>query len=303
MLKQQYIVFYFPLTPNIFRYYTPGPNKKSYYLNDSTQGKEKGGAMRSILVAAVAFMASLVFLTNFGGSWKDKDSTVSNETKGCQSSERPAGGMILSIHVEREQKEQAAKKPFLRSEIFDASENLESTEGLMEATGHLTIQTLEIKGGGPVLTQKKSNDDEEIVCIKKKLILYNRERIRDQLKKQALKLGLEPSLALSMAKVESGYDPNAVSPKGAIGVLQIMPELAWDFRISREMLFDPEINIRVGLSQIKSLLNRFDQDLELSLAAYNAGAGRVVKAGYKIPPIRETQAYVRKVKKTMENEV
>ena len=264
--------------------------------------------MRSILVAIVAFVASLVFLTNFGGSWKDKDSVVSNtiETKQCQSSqssEKPSEGVKLSMDVERPPEKQSAEGPLLRTEIMDTAEKLASSEGLMEGTGHLTIQAPEIEGGGPVSMDKKSKDDEEIVYIKKKLIIYNRANIREQLKKQARELGLEPRLALSMAKVESGYDPNAVSPKGAIGVLQVMPELAWDFEVSREMLFDPEINIRVGLSQIKSLLNRFDQDLDLSLAAYNAGASRVVKAGYKIPPIRETRAYVRKVKKTMENEV
>ena len=62
------------------------------------------------------------------------------------------------------------------------------------------------------------------------------------------------------------------------------------------MLFDPQVNIIIGLSWMKSLLHRFDQNLDLSLAAYNAGASRVVKAGYRIPSIKETQAYVRKVK-------
>jgi len=107
-----------------------------------------------------------------------------------------------------------------------------------------------------------------------------------------------------MAKVESKYDPKVVSPKGAVGVLQVMPQFAWhDFRVTKEMLFDPQMNIRVGLSRMKLLLDRFEQDLDLSLAAYNAGASRVVKADYKIPPIKETQDYVRKAKETMKNEI
>jgi hypothetical protein len=130
------------------------------------------------------------------------------------------------------------------------------------------------------------------------------EKIRNQIKTIAIELGLEPGLALSMAKVESGYDPKKVSPKGAVGVLQVMPKLAkHDFGITREMLFDPQINIIIGLSWMKSLLKRFGQNLDLSLAAYNAGASRVVKAGYRVPRIKETQAYVRKVKEHMENEV
>jgi soluble lytic murein transglycosylase-like protein len=103
-----------------------------------------------------------------------------------------------------------------------------------------------------------------------------------------------------MAKVESGYDPRAVSPKGAIGVLQLIPFfVCQEYEVSPEMLFDPEVNIRIGLSYMKSLLKRFDENLELSLAAYNAGARRVVEAGYDIPPIEETQEYVKKVKEAM----
>ncbi len=137
---------------------------------------------------------------------------------------------------------------------------------------------------------------------KKNLAKGKKEKIREQLKAIAIELGLDPSLALGMAKVESGYDPKRVSPKGAVGVLQVMPRLAkHSFGISRKMLFYPEINIRIGLSWMKSLLKRFDHNLDLSLAAYNAGASRVVRAGYKIPRIKETQAYVRKVKAAMKD--
>ena len=116
----------------------------------------------------------------------------------------------------------------------------------------------------------------------------------------AIELGLAPRLALSMAKVESGYDPRAVSPKGAIGVLQLSPFFVCEeYEVSPEMLFDPEVNIRIGLSYMKSLLERFDENLDLSLAAYNAGPRRVVEAGYDIPPIGETQEYVKKVKEAM----
>jgi len=132
----------------------------------------------------------------------------------------------------------------------------------------------------------------------------DREQIRKHLIEIAIELGIDPRLALSMAKVESGYDPSLVSPKGAVGVLQVMPQFVNpDYGITEEMLFDPYINIRVGLSKMKSLLKRFDHDLELSLAAYNAGASRVVKSGYRIPPIKETEAYVRKVKDIMENDI
>ena len=134
------------------------------------------------------------------------------------------------------------------------------------------------------------------------LDMHNEETIRKQLKAVAIELGLEPNLALGMAKVESGYNPKSVSPKGAVGVLQVMPRFAWhEFNVNRQLLFNPHVNIRLGLHRMKYLLKRFDQNLDLALAAYNAGASRVVNAGHSIPRIKETQNYVKKVRKAMKN--
>jgi soluble lytic murein transglycosylase-like protein len=134
--------------------------------------------------------------------------------------------------------------------------------------------------------------------------IYKRTMIKDRLRAVARELGLAPRLALSMAQVESGFNHKAVSPRGAIGVLQVMPSLASEhFEVDPEMLFDPEINIRVGLLHMKYLLERFDDNIDLSLAAYNAGVRRVIVAGYKVPPITETREYVRKVKAAMNDYV
>jgi hypothetical protein len=128
----------------------------------------------------------------------------------------------------------------------------------------------------------------------------NTATVIKKLRTVAMELGLSPRLALSMAKVESGYDHRAVSPKGAIGVLQILPQyVCQEYDITPDMLFDPDVNIRIGLAYMKYLLARFDANLDLSLAAYNAGPTRVVRAGYGIPPIEETRDYVRKVKEAM----
>ena len=128
----------------------------------------------------------------------------------------------------------------------------------------------------------------------------NTATIRKKLRTIAMQLGLAPRLALSMAKVESGYDHRAVSPKGAIGVLQLLPRyVCQEYDVTPDMLFDPDVNIRIGLEYMKWLLMRFNENLDLSLAAYNAGPRRVVEAGYGIPAIGETQDYVRKVKKAM----
>jgi len=128
----------------------------------------------------------------------------------------------------------------------------------------------------------------------------NRALIERQLRRIAREVGVAPRLALSMAKVESKFDTRAISPKGAIGVLQVMPHVAWEeYEVSAERLFEPDVNIRIGLTVMKSLLKRFDQNLDLSLAAYNAGPSKVVEAGYRVPPIRQTQEYVKRVKEAM----
>jgi len=133
-----------------------------------------------------------------------------------------------------------------------------------------------------------------------KIRTANRATVMKKLRTVAMELGLAPRLALSMAKVESGYDHKAVSPKGAIGVLQLLPQyVCQEYDITPDMLFDPDVNIRIGLAYMKYLLSRFDANLDLSLAAYNAGPTRVVRAGYGIPPIQETRDYVRKVKDAM----
>lgn len=127
--------------------------------------------------------------------------------------------------------------------------------------------------------------------------------IRKELVAASKELGLNPLLAFAMADVESGFDAAAVSSKGAIGVLQVMPDFALEEHgITRDMLFNPKVNIRIGLSMIKDLLDRFHQNLDLSLAAYNAGASRVINAGYRIPDIAETRAYVTRVKEAMTEE-
>jgi soluble lytic murein transglycosylase-like protein len=153
--------------------------------------------------------------------------------------------------------------------------------------------TLYAMGGSPSEGESGSNALEDLETA-------NRALIEWRLRKIAREIGVAPGLALSMAKVESQFDHKAVSPKGAIGVLQVMPHVArGEYDIPAERLFDPDVNIRIGLTVMKSLLQRFDQNLDLSLAAYNAGPSRVVEAGYQVPPIRQTQEYVKRVKEAM----
>jgi soluble lytic murein transglycosylase-like protein len=108
----------------------------------------------------------------------------------------------------------------------------------------------------------------------------------------ASRLQVDPQLVHAIIKVESEYDPKAVSNKGAMGLMQLIPSTAQRFGV--ENPFNPKENIEGGVSYLKHLLDLFGGDLPLSLAAYNAGEGAVQRSG-GVPSYAETQEYVRKV--------
>ena len=105
--------------------------------------------------------------------------------------------------------------------------------------------------------------------------------------------GIDAALVHAVITAESGYNPTAVSRAGAQGLMQLMPGTAK--RYSVKNAFDPQQNIRGGTLYLRDLLKMFDNDIELAVAAYNAGENAVIRHGRKIPPYRETQAYVPKV--------
>jgi hypothetical protein len=118
------------------------------------------------------------------------------------------------------------------------------------------------------------------------------------IREAAIQHGVSPLLITAITRVESDFDPHDVSNKGARGLMQVMPETAARFGVSADRLFDPAPNIGAGTAYLAWLLNRYRGDLDLALAAYNAGEGAVDGYG-GIPPYRETQNYVRKVRKEL----
>lgn len=112
----------------------------------------------------------------------------------------------------------------------------------------------------------------------------------------ALSEHVDPDLVHAVISQESRYNPTAGSPKGAAGLMQLMPATAARFGLTPAERFDAAKNIRAGIRYLKVLSRLFGGDLDLILAGYNAGEGAVLKYGRRIPPYRETQTYVRRVK-------
>ena len=103
-------------------------------------------------------------------------------------------------------------------------------------------------------------------------------------------------LVRAVIQAESAFNPRARSPKGAMGLMQLMPATAAEYKVSDA--YDPAQNIRAGVAYLKSLLTRFSNNVELALAAYNAGPAAVKKYGDTVPPYRETRDYIARIKST-----
>jgi len=111
--------------------------------------------------------------------------------------------------------------------------------------------------------------------------------------------GVSADLIKAVVMVESGFDARARSPKGALGLMQLMPEIARRYGVRNA--YDPHQNLRAGATHLSKLLERYDGDLSLTLAAYNAGSG-AVKRYRGVPPYRETRDYIRKVHRLLGGE-
>ena len=120
-----------------------------------------------------------------------------------------------------------------------------------------------------------------------------RKAVEETVHAMAPGFGLDPMLVLAVIAAESAFDKTAVSPKGAQGLMQLMPQTASRFGVSNA--FDPEQNLRGGMTYLAWLIEQFRGDLDLALAGYNAGE-RAVEQYRGIPPYQETQEYVRRIR-------
>jgi|WetSurMetagenome_2_1015567.scaffolds.fasta_scaffold618024_1 hypothetical protein len=141
------------------------------------------------------------------------------------------------------------------------------------------VQNLKVTGSEPVVAIPDASKPKT-------------EKFNPIIERYARDYQLDPSLIQSIIATESDFNPKAVSPKGAQGLMQLMPATAARLGVSNS--FDPEQNIRGGVQHFRWLMDNFNNDLNLSLAAYNAGENLVQRLG-RVPEIKETREYVKKV--------
>ena len=120
-----------------------------------------------------------------------------------------------------------------------------------------------------------------------------RDKFEPLVQEHALRHALRPELVRAVIQVESGFNPQARSPRGAMGLMQLMPKTAAELGVRNP--YDPAENIRGGCTYLRKLMDRYNGNEELALAAYNAGAEAVDRHGKTVPPYRETRDYVKRV--------
>jgi soluble lytic murein transglycosylase-like protein len=160
-------------------------------------------------------------------------------------------------------------------------------------------------GGNMVLSNKKPAQASELrsyavpnaeTVRATRNVVADRSRLYDDVIFEHSQLhGVRTDLIRAVVQVESAFNPLARSPKGAMGLMQLMPATARQYGVTNP--FNPVENIRAGVAYLKELLNRYQNNEELALAAYNAGPGAVDKYRQSVPPYRETRNYVAQINK------
>jgi soluble lytic murein transglycosylase-like protein len=162
-----------------------------------------------------------------------------------------------------------------------------------------SVDTAEVVGDGQTEARTTEFSAKSVAAIE---VSPGFMAVKDHLRSAADAHQLDMALLQAVIHTESRFNPTAVSPKGAVGLMQVMPATAERYGLANDQrgtvsakLTDPKTNIQTGARYLRDLIKMFPGQLELAVAAYNAGEGAVQKAGNKIPNFKETQNYVRSV--------
>jgi soluble lytic murein transglycosylase-like protein len=161
-----------------------------------------------------------------------------------------------------------------------------------DANGKLVISnTRQDSGSGPV--RSYAVPQAESVRATRSVSVGRARRYDDLIDEHCRTQGVRPDLVRAVMQVESGFNPMARSPKGAMGLMQLMPATARQYGVNDP--YNPAENVRGGVAYLRELLDRYQNKEELALAAYNAGPSAVDRHGQSIPPYRETRNYVAQI--------
>jgi soluble lytic murein transglycosylase-like protein len=160
-----------------------------------------------------------------------------------------------------------------------------------DANGNLVLSNVRHEAGAAV--RRATAPEAEAVRDTRVTATDQRRAYDDLIVEHAQRNGIRPDLVRAVVKVESAFDPNARSAKGAMGLMQLMPATMKEFGVTNA--YNPSENVRAGVAYLRTLLDRYENNEVLALAAYNAGPGAVDKYGAAVPPYPETRNYVAKV--------
>ena len=167
-----------------------------------------------------------------------------------------------------------------------------------DANGHLVLSNVRTESGAPAVTKTYAVPRAETVRATRYVAADRGWQFESLISEHARLNGVRSDLVRAVVQVESAFNPNAISPKGAMGLMQLMPATMRQYGVRNA--FNPVENVRAGVAYLRDLLDRYSNNEELALAAYNAGPGAVDKHGQAVPPYRETRNYVAKINKMTE---